>query len=386
MNTKPPRKGKPKRRPRDAGALREIRSGFYEGRASRVIDGERERERFYGSRQEVLDQMAAWRTSPKRKVRSTPITVRDHLTSWLVDVKASNRHATYALREGTVRRHIVPYLGELRLDQLERDQVQGWIDTLADAQIGARTRHLALVTLTCALNVAISDDLLSVNPCSKLKRRPRITKRSPYILSIEQANALLDAARQDPYHALYVLALRTGMRQGELFALEWANIDLDRATLRVEATLTEDEHGRLLRTEPKTKASRREVALSPAAVAALREHRRLTSGFQGLVFTSSTGTPVRKSGFIRRHFHPLLRRAGLPQITFHSLRHVSCSVLLANGASALETAERLGHTDTRMTLDTYGHVLGNAQRALAARLDAMFQPEIGPDRPSKHAQ
>jgi len=240
--------------------------------------------------------------------------------------------------------------------------------------------------LTCALNVAIDDELITLNPCARLRKRPRATPRPRSILSIEEASELLDAARAGPYYALYVLALRRGMRQGELFALEWANVDLERAALRIEATLTEDEHGHLLRTDTKTKASRRPVALSPQTVTALREHRKRTSGFQGLVFTSRDGTPIRKTNFIRRHFHPLLVRAGLPQVTFHSLRHLANSVVLANGASALEAAERLGHTDTRMTLDTYGHVLGNAQRALADRLDAMFQPEIGPDRPSKHAQ
>jgi len=132
VNDKPPKKGRPKnRRPRDAGALREIRGGF-EGRVSRVVNGERERERFYGAtRDDVLDQIAAWRKSPKRKMRSTPITVCEYLASWLADVKASNRYATYALREIALRKHIVPYLGELRLDALERDHVRGWLDTLA---------------------------------------------------------------------------------------------------------------------------------------------------------------------------------------------------------------------------------------------------------------
>ncbi len=376
MNDIPSKKGKDKRRPRDSGALRRIREGMYVGRASRInIEGERERAVFRGSRQEVLDQMAVWRKTPKQKP-SAPITVREYLACWLAEVKASNRHATYALREVIIRRHIAPYIGDLRLGALERDHIRGWLDALAEARAGARTRQVALATLTCALNAAIESDRIAANPCERIGKRDRpcAIEHPKVILSIEEAHQLLEVAREGPYYALFLLALRTGMRQGELFALEWADIDLDRAELHVEKTLTEDEHGQLVRTDPKIKTSRRKVALSPQTVVALREHRKRTAGFSGLVFTSRDGTPIRKTNFIRRHFHPLLKRAGLPHVTFHSLRHLSNSVVLANGASALEAAERIGHSDTRVTLDRYGHVLGNAQRALADRLDAMFEP------------
>lgn len=150
------------------------------------------------------------------------------------------------------------------------------------------TQQVALATLTCALNAAVDDELIGENPCARI-RSPRVPKHEKYILSVAESKQLLDAAEGDPYHALYVLSLRTGLRQGELFALLWQNCDLDRALLRVEATLTEDEHGRLVRTEPKTASSRRTVALSPATVVALREHRRRTCGFEGLVFRSPDG-------------------------------------------------------------------------------------------------
>ena len=383
MNEKD-QKQKP-RRGRGEGEYHLIRPGVYEGRACRVVNGKRERKNFYGTRVEVLDQLAAWRSNPKRKGRVTSVLVRHFLQGWLAEVKAANRQATYALREGTVRRHVLPYIGDLRLDLLERDQIRGWQGALADAKVGARTRQIALATLTCALNAAIDEELIAVNPCARI-RSPRVPKRDRYILNIEESKRLLDAADGDPYHALYVLALRTGMRQGELFALEWQSIDLASASLRVEATLTEDEHGRLHRTDTKTAASRRSVAISPATVAALREHRERTAWREGLVFRSQDGLAIRKSNFIRRFFHPLLERANLPHITFHSLRHVANSVLLANGASPLEAAERLGHTDTRMTLDTYGHVLGNAQRALADRLDAMFELPNSRVIPNEHAR
>jgi integrase len=115
-------------------------------------------------------------------------------------------------------------------------------------------------------------------------------------------------------------------------------------------SLTEDIEHRLVLSEPKTKQGRRRVYLCQLAVDALREHRRASHG--DFVFTTPTGEPLRKSNFIRRDFKPLLKRAGVRTITFHALRHTANTLLLSAGVSPNVMAERLGHSDTRMTLDT----------------------------------
>jgi integrase len=164
------------------------------------------------------------------------------------------------------------------------------------------------------------------------------------------------------------------MRQGELFALTPADLRLDDKNphLLVDWTLTEGEEGELVRTAPKTKASRRRVDLDPETVAIPK------AKIEGLdpsehVFTTKNGSLLRKSLFLRRVWQPLLETAELPKVTFHSLRHVANTLLLASGkASHLDLAKRLGHSTPRMKLERYARVVPGAQASLAVEAGALF--------------
>ncbi len=175
---------------------------------------------------------------------------------------------------------------------------------------------------------------------------------------------------------MYALVLTTGMRQGEILALTWENVDLPGCRLRVEQTLT-DVDGCLRAAPPKTSSSRRTIELPAITVDAFNDLRRTQSSpVSGWVFPDASGGPRRKSNLIRRSFKPLLRAAGLLGVPFHTLRHVANSVLLTQGGNIKVAAERLGHATTRMTMDVYAHVLPTAQRAAADRIDGAFA-EIG---------
>lgn len=198
-----------------------------------------------------------------------------------------------------------------------------------------------------------------------------------------QARTFLTTARErDPRHwALYVLALATGMRQGEILGLPWSRLDLTRRLVRVRQTLVlvkgGFEFGR-----PKTKASRRDIELRSEAVEALRFHRkyqleeRMRLGGvpddQGLVFSSTTGTPIRRQNLHRRSFKPLLEAAELPDIRFHDLRHTFASIALSKGANINAVSKMLGHSSVRITLDVYGHLMPGMQEAALSTLDGIF--------------
>lgn len=167
---------------------------------------------------------------------------------------------------------------------------------------------------------------------------------------------------------LYVLAVHTGMRSGELLGLKWADVDLESGTVRVRRTLTRTEDGkRLTLGEPKTKKSRRTVRLTPRAAEALGGHRARQAeeklwagglyGDRGLVFTGETGGIVNPSNLRNRSFRPLLARAGLPRITFHDLRHTCASLLFQRNVHPKFVQELLGHASIAITLDTYSHML-----------------------------
>ena len=198
------------------------------------------------------------------------------------------------------------------------------------------------------------------------------------MLSIEQVGELLRAVEQDRLHALYVLAIDTGMRQGEIFGLHWADVDLKAGAVAVSRTLIEV-RGEIEPGEPKSAKGKRRIDLSRATVDALHEHRKrmFAEGRSASpwVFCDSEGGALRKSNFLRRSFHPLLKRAGLPHCRFHDLRHCSAVLMLSQGVHPKVAQERLGHSQISVTMDTYSHVLPSMQRdvaAIAARVATGF--------------
>jgi integrase len=178
-----------------------------------------------------------------------------------------------------------------------------------------------------------------------------------------------------------VLAITTGMRQGELLGLKWRDVDLEGNGLHVRATLQKIEEGFIF-TPPKTLRSRRRVALTATAVESVKRHRaqqareRLALGpawqDHDLVFPDATGGPMEGRYLLRHYFRPLLRRAGLPPIRFHDLQHTTATLLLAQGIHPKVVSEMLGHTTIGITLDTYSHVLPEMQREAATALDRLL--------------
>ena len=193
------------------------------------------------------------------------------------------------------------------------------------------------------------------------------------------------AARGDRLEALYLLAISTGLREGELLALRWEDVDLEAAVLRVSQTLTRD-GGKVSVGPPKTKNSRRSVGLTDPTVEALRAHltrqleemERVGSLYRpgGLVFANEVGGIVSPSNLRNRSLKALLQRAGLPSIRFHDLTHTCATLLLSRNVNPKIVSEMLGHASIAITLDTYSHVLPNMQEsAVRAMQDALSPME-----------
>jgi integrase len=166
--------------------------------------------------------------------------------------------------------------------------------------------------------------------------------------------------------ALYVLAITTSMREGELLGPRWDDVDVERSVLRLRRSLVR-EGGKTTLGDLKTPKSRGSVRLTRAATDALRIHlkrqleemEQMGSLYQpgGLVFAAESGTLINPSNLRNRSFKPLLKRAGLPDICFHDLRHTCATLLLSQGIHPKLVQELLGHATIAMTLDTYSHFL-----------------------------
>jgi integrase len=178
--------------------------------------------------------------------------------------------------------------------------------------------------------------------------------------------------------ALYVLVIATGLREGELLALKWEDVELEDAVLRVRYTLTRT-GGKVTLGPPKTKKSRRSVGLTERAVEALRAHlsRQLEEmermGYLyrpgSLVFANKVGGIISPSNLRNYSFKPLLKRAGLPDIRFHDLRHTCATLLLSRNVNLKIVSEMLGHSSIAITLDTYSHVLPTMQESAIRALE-----------------
>jgi integrase len=207
---------------------------------------------------------------------------------------------------------------------------------------------------------------------------PRMRHHKMKTLSEAQAQHLLAVAHGDRLEALYVLALATGMRQGELLALRWHDVDLEGASLQVRASVHYTKAGYLFE-EPKTKYSRRRIALSRISVEALRDHRvrqlaeRLEVGpawdDMDLVFPKPVGRPIDGVSMVKLRFYPLLERAGLPRIRFHDLRHTAATLLLGRSINPKVVSEMLGHSHVSVTLGIYSHVMPHMQQQAAEAMD-----------------
>ena len=187
----------------------------------------------------------------------------------------------------------------------------------------------------------------------------------------------------DRFEALYVLAVHTGLRQGELMGLCWEDVDLEARTLSVKRTLSGAKGGQPVFGTPKTAKSRRTVGLTGKAVEALERHRvaqeeersRLGPLWHntGLVFRSTTSTPLNRHNVMNRSFKPLLEKSGLPQSTrFHDLRHTAASLLFSQGTHPKLVQEALGHSTIAVTLDVYSHMIpGMGDKVVKAMENAL---------------
>jgi integrase len=307
------------------------------------------------------------------------LSVGEFLDRWLADsVRDTVRQGTYERHEELIRLHIRPALGRLKLKALTPAHVQGFYRDRLDSGLSPATVQKIHVVLHKALSQAARWNLVPRNATEAVKA-PRPAPKEMHPLSPDEARRLLEAARGDRIEALYVLAVHTGMRQGELLGLKWQDVDLEGGVIRIRRTLTRN-RGRLILGEPKTKKSRRTVRLAETAVRVLREHLERQIGEierlgdlyrdQGLVFTTRVGTPINPTHIRRRSFAPLLKRAGLPSIRFHDLRHTCATLLLSRNVHPKYVQELLGHATIAITLDTYSHVLPGMGDQTAAAMES----------------
>lgn len=347
------------------------------------VDGGK-RKSFYGKTRQIVARELA--TALKARQDGLPLpaerqTLGQFLTGWLESVRPSLRPRTYVRYEQLVRLQATPFIGRLLVTRLMPDHLQKlYAERLEARQSPSSVRQLHAV-LHRALGQATRWGMVGRN-VADLVSPPRVERKEMQALSPEDARKFLDTARGDRLEALYVIALTTGMRQGELLGLRWRHVDLEGKTVRVSGALQRTAEGFVI-AEPKTTRSRRQIALTSSAVDSLRRHRvaqaeerlRLGAAWQDLdlVFANEAGGYIPEWGLRRGSFLPMLRKARLPVIRFHDLRHTAATLMLGRGVHPKVVAEMLGHSQISITLDLYSHVTPTMQREATEALDAVLR-------------
>jgi integrase len=349
---------------------------------SEGVDSETNKRRrvyLYGSSkqavQEKLFEHLTKAGGARRTTRPTKATTFAAVAGMFLEDARKNLSANTARSYEQTLAHVLPTIGPLRLDRLDGPRIERLYADLRNELSASLTARVHVV-LRCVLNAAKKKGLIRSSPLETVKA-PRYKRPVVQSLTLAELKRLLVAAEGDRLHALFVVAATTGVRQGELFALTWDDLDLDRRTLSVSRSAQEID-GQVTIVEPKSESSLRLVELPQVAVKALRERRKLAKaeGHKSkLVFPSPSGTTLRKSNFLRRVFYPIREAAGLrPTLTFHHLRHTAASLMLLQGASPKLVQEVLGHADVTLTLRTYSHVLPGVSRQAADSMDALLAP------------
>ncbi|MDQ6826070.1 MAG: site-specific integrase [Candidatus Eremiobacteraeota bacterium] len=279
------------------------------------------------------------------------LSLSEYLNGWLKDVAVQRRASTLATYDTMLRNHVVPYLGAVHVHKLTREAIRAWIVSLQKAKVGARALQLSFTLLNSALGTAEYNGVMNHNPCKGIPK-PHYEAKERETLNADELRRLLTAARGSRYEAAIAIAVGTGARQAEILGLRWMHVNLDAAMLAIETQLQDGKSAKL-----KTKASKRNIPLPAFCVQALVNHRKRMQVEDyvkpgDFLFVGETHRPLDRHNFVRRAFKPLLREAGLPDVSFHELRH-SWATLNSSWACLCGTSQLCSETPAPRLLWTY---------------------------------
>jgi integrase len=322
-------------------------------------------------------------------VEKNKLTVKQFLNDRLAAWEAAKRIAPKSAERyrELLDGQILPHLGEKLLQKLTVKDVEDWHGTLISSGrkdgkggIAARSVGHAHRLLNRMLKEAQRFDLIVKNPIVDNESLPKVRQQEVQIVSEDQLPVLLEKIRGHKIESVALLALFCGLRRGEILALKWGNVDLDRSVLRVRHSLEETRAGGVRFKEPKSKAGRRDVTLPDVVVGVLRRHRieqlklRAKLGLgrpsdDDLVFWQLNGQPIGPRHFSANVWPAAARKIGMPEITFHSLRHTHASQLIAAGVDVVTISKRLGHSSPNITLGTYAHLFATGDERAAKAIN-----------------
>lgn len=300
------------------------------------------------------------------------LTLKEFILEFMEGEKHRVRESTWHRQMHLINKHIIPSLGGIPLKDFSPLHLRQFYSDKTEEGLSSTYLHSMHTVLSKIMHAAEQWGMVGKNPAS-LVPPPRPRRLEMSVWTIEEAQKFLKASEGRKYYIAYLLALYTGMRRGEILALQWSDIIFDDGIIRVQRTLYAT-GGKITFQQPKTKGAARTIIVSPFVLSALKKHRvrqqekklQLGKAYEdhNLVVSNWKGTPVYPTD-IDHDFQAAIKSAGVPRIRFHDLRHTHATILLQLGEHPKVVSERLGHSTTSITMDVYSHVLPNMQKSLA---------------------
>ena len=376
-----------KRRPSDDGMVRKREDGRWEGR---IVVGHDEKglpktkNVLAKTKSECSAKLNALKASlqgpsePKQRKPNADMTFGAWLDHWYQrECKPKIRPKTQADYENRIYQHVIPELGAIPLARLTAADLQQFYNRLKEGGRllrveqygpGLSDRMVKSCHVTCrvALDQAVAQGLILKNPALSCKA-PVTRPKEMQVLTGEEVQRLLIQAKEDGCFELLLLELTTGLRRGEILALQWDDLDFRTGTLRVERQ-GQRIQGKLAVSQPKTRASCRSILLPAPVLEILAQYRQSVSSHWMFPSPKKEDSPLDPAA-VRKKLSAVLKRAGCPAIRFHDLRHTFATSALEHGMDVKTLSTVIGHVSSATTLNVYAHVTDEMRQKAADKID-----------------
>lgn len=300
------------------------------------------------------------------------VTLKEFMSDFMDNqVKHAVAENTYFMQKGYADNHIYPVLGNVALKKITPMHIQKFYSQKIDEGLSAGMIQNLGVLLGKVFRAAQEWGMINKNVVQQV-RKPTYRPKQMKVWTQEEVNKFLKETQDSRFHVVYLLALTTGMRKGEILGLQWKHIDFQNATISVQQTIVYA-NKKLYLKEPKTAKSRRLITIPEFVVSYLRRYKIMMPPNELDTVAQGLRQPLAYPATLEKVYYQDLDRVDVPRIRFHDMRHTHATILLKLGLNPKVVQERLGHTNIATTLNTYSHVLPSMQKDTAEKLNEAFK-------------